>query len=57
MATKKPKKPKKRRMTVDDVQMVKADGVLRGTVKRGGKKYLTIMIPLDGVKEAEVKES
>lgn len=40
-------------MTVDDVQMLKADGVLRGTVKRRGKKYLTIMIPLDGVKEAK----
>lgn len=52
VASKKPKL-KELRLVLRDVKMVKADGILIGHVKRGGRKYRTIMVPLDGLKEAK----
>lgn len=52
MITKKPK-PKELRLSLRDVKMVRADGILIGHVKHGGKRYRTIMVPLDGLKEVK----
>ena len=51
------KKTKKSRLTVQNVKLKKAEGILTGDAKWKGKKYYAVLIPLDGLKEAETKES
>lgn len=52
MTAKKPK-PKELRLSLKDVKMVKADGVLIGDARYKGRKYRTVLIPLDRLQEAK----